>query len=122
MKSVLATYVAAHFPNWVLTAFAIALLHHWTFLPGWLGVALVAVWVMKDLLLFRRRRWLYCSDPPERRIIGQLGTAVTPIAPEGYVRVQGELWHASSQHPLTPGTRVRVHGVDGLRLHVSREH
>jgi membrane-bound serine protease (ClpP class) len=56
-------------------------------------------------------------------LIGQRGTVLQPLAPEGRVRVQGENWAARLDARSTAaGTRVeagqevRVVGVDGLKL------
>jgi membrane-bound serine protease (ClpP class) len=49
------------------------------------------------------------------------GVAKTPLDPEGQVLVQGELWTAVADTPGIPaGERVRVVGVEGLRLRVER--
>jgi membrane-bound serine protease (ClpP class) len=52
-------------------------------------------------------------------LIGAIGTVRQPLAPEGYVFVEGELWRATSPAgPLEPGTSVRVIAVNGLTLTV----
>jgi membrane-bound serine protease (ClpP class) len=52
-------------------------------------------------------------------LIGQTGIAREPLAPEGLVAIQGELWRAVVEgEPVEPGTPVRVVGVDGLTLTV----
>jgi hypothetical protein len=47
-----------------------------------------------------------------------VGVARTPLAPNGMVFLQGELWTASSGSgaPIEAGTHVRVSEVHGLRL------
>lgn len=53
-------------------------------------------------------------------MIGSEGKVVTPLAPEGYVKVKGELWKASSTElELEVGDEVVVVGIDGLKLIVS---
>jgi membrane-bound serine protease (ClpP class) len=55
-------------------------------------------------------------------LVGAVGVARSPLAPEGTVFVQGELWSADSVDGVIPaGTRVRVTQVDGLRLQVKKE-
>jgi membrane protein implicated in regulation of membrane protease activity len=47
-----------------------------------------------------------------------------PLAPSGYVRVYGELWKAKvveDEPSIGIGERVRVRGIEGLRLQVERE-
>jgi membrane-bound serine protease (ClpP class) len=54
-------------------------------------------------------------------MIGQTGVVRTPLDPEGQVQVDGELWRAVAQDgPLPPGERVRILGIDGLTLRVSK--
>jgi membrane-bound serine protease (ClpP class) len=53
---------------------------------------------------------------------GADGVAVTPLAPVGTVRVNGELWSAESlSGSLAAGSTVHVVGVEGLRLRVWSE-
>jgi membrane protein implicated in regulation of membrane protease activity len=51
-------------------------------------------------------------------MIGLRGKALTEVAPEGRVRVQGELWWARSRMKIAAGESVRVTGLDGLTLEV----
>jgi membrane-bound serine protease (ClpP class) len=54
-------------------------------------------------------------------LLHQTGVAKTPLAPEGQVLVNGELWTAVSEGPGIPaGERVRVVEVEGLKLRVER--
>jgi membrane-bound serine protease (ClpP class) len=53
-------------------------------------------------------------------LVGQKGVALTDITnTEGYVRVHGERWRATSRQPLASGARVRVISVHGLELEVT---
>jgi membrane-bound serine protease (ClpP class) len=53
-------------------------------------------------------------------LIGECATALTPLgaAEPGHVRAHGEIWRATSAHPVNAGRSVRVTGVDGLTLRV----
>jgi membrane-bound serine protease (ClpP class) len=54
-------------------------------------------------------------------LIGRVGEVRTALAPVGQVQVAGELWSAGidqGQPSLSPGTRVVVTGVEGVRLRV----
>jgi membrane-bound serine protease (ClpP class) len=51
-------------------------------------------------------------------MIGLVGVARTPVAPQGRIQVRGELWDAISEEPLQPGDAVEVTRLDGLTLHV----
>jgi membrane-bound serine protease (ClpP class) len=51
-------------------------------------------------------------------MIGEVGVASTELAPDGMVFVHGEYWKAVAPASVQPGTRVRVTGIQGLRLSV----
>jgi len=52
-------------------------------------------------------------------MVGEIAVARTPLAPEGQVLVQGELWRAIAQNgPVAVGEEVEVVGVNGLTLTV----
>ena len=51
-------------------------------------------------------------------MIGQTGAAITALEPEGKVFVHGEYWDAVSARPLPAGARVRVTGIENLKLTV----
>ncbi|HOG17710.1 MAG TPA: nodulation protein NfeD [Syntrophales bacterium] len=53
-------------------------------------------------------------------MIGMKGTAVTDIAAEGKVSVQGEYWNAFSDVPIPKTSAIRVTAVDKLRLKVEK--
>ena len=54
-------------------------------------------------------------------MIGLIGRAQTPIAPEGVAFVRGELWKARSLMSIAKGEGVRVIGLQGLTLDVEAE-
>jgi membrane-bound serine protease (ClpP class) len=51
-------------------------------------------------------------------MIGELGSAVTELSPQGKVFVHGEYWDAVSSRPAPAGARVRVTAIDKLKLTV----
>jgi membrane-bound serine protease (ClpP class) len=51
-------------------------------------------------------------------LIGEIGTAQTPLTPAGQVFVHGEIWNAVASAPVCAGEHIRVRKVDGLRLEV----
>jgi membrane-bound serine protease (ClpP class) len=54
-------------------------------------------------------------------LIGQVGTARTPLRPEGRIFVGGELWSARCEEGAETGDKVRVQAVKGLMLMVGKE-
>ena len=51
--------------------------------------------------------------------IGSRGRTTTPISPTGYVRVNGELWQASSSSTIDIGKEITVVGIEGMTLLIS---
>jgi membrane-bound serine protease (ClpP class) len=53
-------------------------------------------------------------------LLGETGVAATSLAPEGKVSVHGEFWNALSDQPVEKGEKVKVIGVDNLKLKVTK--
>jgi membrane-bound serine protease (ClpP class) len=53
-------------------------------------------------------------------LIGLVGKAATPLAPEGRVFVRGEYWSARADEAIPAGVRVEITAVEGMRLRVRR--
>ncbi len=51
-------------------------------------------------------------------MIGIIGSAVTPLSPDGKIFVHGEYWDAVAAQPVSAGARVRVTAIDKLKLTV----
>ena len=54
----------------------------------------------------------------ESMLVGARGRVVKALNPTGTVNVRGELWTASSDHPLEPGDEVIVIDREGLNIFV----
>jgi membrane-bound serine protease (ClpP class) len=56
-------------------------------------------------------------------MIGELGRAVTPVAPDGVVQIRDALWRASTNRatPIEELESIRVVSIDGLVLEVEPE-
>jgi len=53
-------------------------------------------------------------------LVGDIAVVSTPLTPEGKVSIHGEFWNAWSEQPVERGARVKVTGVDHLRLKVKK--
>jgi membrane-bound serine protease (ClpP class) len=53
-------------------------------------------------------------------LLGEVGIASTPIAPEGKVSIHGEFWNATSDQNIERGEKVQVIGVKNLKLNVKK--
>ena len=51
-------------------------------------------------------------------MVGLTGVAISDCAPDGQVRVKGQIWNAHCRPGVEAGASVRVTAVDGLRLEV----
>jgi membrane-bound serine protease (ClpP class) len=88
-------------------------------LPVVLGFAGIAMVLVRLAVVAQRLRPVTGAAG----MIGELGQALTAIAPEraGRVATHGEIWQAMSAEPIPEGARVRVTDVDGLILMVRRD-
>ena len=120
-RHALLTYILASIPGWTVAAFVAVVLHRLLDVPGWAAAAVVVVWIAADLAMFPRMRRYYTSEPAARRMVGENGTAFSPLSPRGVARVRGELWQvvlADRNTSLPDGAAVRVCDVHGLELTV----
>jgi membrane-bound serine protease (ClpP class) len=87
-----------------------------------LGVVLPVVLASAGIVLFVLQRAVRAQTQPvatgPQGLVGTIGTASTPLMPDGTVAIHGELWQASSSRPVEAGGKVRVVNVEGLRLSV----
>jgi len=120
-----ARYALLQIPGAILVGVALYLVWDTTELPGWAGVLFFLFWIGKDAVLYPLMRRAY--EPGEasatRLLIGMRGTARSPLAPDGQVRVQGEIWRARAiegEPPIAQGTEVVVRGADRFTLLVAR--
>jgi membrane-bound serine protease (ClpP class) len=81
--------------------------------------ALITIFLMR--LVLRSRKWKVATGKEE--LVGEEGITLSSLAAgaEGMIRVHGELWRAISPQPVAEGARVRVTGIEGLKLHVEPE-
>ena len=81
-----------------------------------LALPFAAITTMLLSLVMRARRGKV--ETGSEGMIGQTGSAITELAPEGKVFVHGEYWDAVSLRPAAAGTRIRVTAIDRLKLTV----
>ncbi|MBI1992698.1 MAG: nodulation protein NfeD [Candidatus Omnitrophica bacterium] len=89
-----------------------------------LSVIVPTVATLAAIILFVLQRALRAQAHPvatgAQGLLGDVGVASTDLNPDGTVFVHGELWNASSPHPIRQGEKVRVIRVDGLHLLVEK--
>jgi len=87
-----------------------------TLLPAVVVMAAGTIALVRMVVAAQRRK----ATTGAEGMAGRRGTAETELAPEGWVRVQGEMWRAVAEEPLAPGQPVEVVAMDGLRLRVRK--
>ncbi len=96
------------------------------FRPTWIallvGIIGMAVVVFSGMPAMVRTRFATPTIGREQ-LVGELGTAIEGVEPEGTVQVLGGLWRARTNRatPIPTGGRVRVLSIDGLVLEVEPE-
>jgi membrane protein implicated in regulation of membrane protease activity len=51
-------------------------------------------------------------------LVGATAAVISPLAPDGQVKVNGEIWEAHSQHTAEVGETVQITAINGLTLEV----
>ena len=119
---VVARYALFQVPGILMILLGAGFAVKWMELPLWIALAVVCVWVVKDLVMFpfvwrSYDRRIRPGDPFS--MIGLRGTAQERLAPSGYVLVRGERWRGDliGHHPFVEkGEQIRVREVKGLTL------
>jgi membrane protein implicated in regulation of membrane protease activity len=122
---VLGKYTLFQVPGWLIVGGLAFSAHRWLGLDAWLAGAALALWALKDAVLYPFVRHAYAVEarPPADGMLGARAVAEEPLDPEGLVRVGPELWRArlaKGEAPVSAGESVRIVAVEGLTLRVSR--
>ena len=92
-------------------------------LPGWGLILMMLAWATLAVVTYRMGSRALRRRPLDglTAMLDSKGEAVSPLAPEGMVRIRGELWRARSvDGEIGAGEEVTVVGQDRLKLTVSR--
>ena len=92
-------------------------------IPLWGLIVLMVAWLVYSVTTYRMGSRALRRKPVAglADMVGSKATVVSPLAPEGLVRIKGELWVAKSVgHKIEAGEEVIVVGQDGLKLAVRR--
>lgn len=80
------------------------------------SIPLGAITTFLMAIALRARRHKVTTGP--QGLVGEIGTARTPLTPEGKIFVHGELWNAVADTSIEPGEQVRVVAIEGLTIRV----
>ena len=91
-------------------------------IPIWGIILIVAAFLTYEIVTFRLCRRVLERKPViwSEAIVGRCGKTTTPLTPDGYVQVNGELWHAfSSDTNINEDDDIVVVEMDRLTLRVA---
>jgi membrane-bound serine protease (ClpP class) len=92
-------------------------------IPLWGLVALMVAWASYAIITYRSGSRALRKKPQIGlpHMVGSKGKVVSPLVPEGLVRIKGELWRAKSAGDrMNTGERITVVGQEGLKLTVRK--
>ena len=91
------------------------------FLPTPWNVAVIVIAALCELSVMvfgirytRRRR----ARVGVETLVGANAAVISPLVPDGQVKVNGEIWEAHSERKAQVGQNVRITAVNGLTLEV----
>jgi membrane-bound serine protease (ClpP class) len=82
-----------------------------------LAFGLITVFLVRIAIRARRNKTILTGP---QALVGAIGIAQQPLAPQGQILVHGELWSAETAIPIERGEQVRINAVRGLTLLVER--
>lgn len=86
-------------------------------IPLAIGISLIFIF----LVVLAVRAHVQKAATGREGLVGEIGTARTPLSPEGKVFVHGELWDAESEQDVERGAKVQVMEVlSNLRIKVKK--
>jgi membrane protein implicated in regulation of membrane protease activity len=114
-------YLFFQIPGWVIAALVGLGLIHWEIVPTWVAVFGFSGWVLKDLAFYPLLRSAYETHVKfgSEALVGKTGVAQGELSPEGFVRVDGELWQAVADPAglvITAGTEVEIVRAEGMKV------
>jgi len=114
-------YLFFQIPGWAVGAVLALGLVHWDVIPSWVAVLGFFGLVLKDLAFYPLLRSAYETHvrSGSEALVGKKGIAQGDLAPEGYIRINLELWRAiadSTGEIIASGTEVEVMRAEGMTL------
>ena len=92
-------------------------------IPLWVLIIVMLAWCAYTVITYRMGSRALRRKPVDGLIamLGSEGEVVSPLVPEGMVRIKGELWRAkSASGRMDTGEEVTVVGQDRLKLIVRK--
>ena len=101
----------------------LVVVQRWFNYPVWVVWLSIPLLIVKDVIMFPFTWRAYDKANPNP-MIGAEGTVTDKLSPDGYIRIQGELWRAkviNSSSAIEEGETVTVLKMEGLTLLVKAE-
>ena len=88
-------------------------------IPLWGLILMMIALGVYNYITYRLGKKAINKKPMISPDIGSRGRTTTPVSSKGYVRVNGELWQASSNSTIDSGEEIAVVGIEGMTLLIS---
>jgi len=116
-------YCLLQIPGLMLVGIGLFLLHDWGWITGQTACIVLAVWIIKDALLYPvyRPALMGGNDTGGQALVGHTGRVKDALDPRGLVEVAGERWQAvreAETEDIPAGTRVKIIAAHGMVLTV----
>ena len=124
-RQIILRYCQFQIPSLLIVTLLIFLIDRWYGLSTMIMIFIIFGWVLKDILLFPFvwRAYSFKDRDKSKMMLYEKGVAIQAINPSGYVRIDGELWHAElvdSNEPILKDDPIEVTEICGLKLKVKR--
>ncbi|MDQ2070026.1 NfeD family protein [Natronospira bacteriovora] len=117
-------YVLLQIPGAALLGIMLYLAVQWEWMSGRLALWVMAIWLVKDALLFPVYRPALegGQSPGPESMIGRTGISLTSVQDKGLIQIHGERWRARSRNGefIPRADTVRVVAHERLLLIVER--
>lgn len=122
-RRVVLRYALLQLPGLAAALAVIFLLRRWVVFPDSYAWVALALWIIKDAVLFPFVWTAYDWDDPGTMgsMVGRLGRVTKRLDPSGYVEIGAEIWQAETSDPsiiIEQGEWVVVEKSEGLKLMV----
>jgi membrane-bound serine protease (ClpP class) len=90
-------------------------IHAWVAVGVSLGFGAITAFLVRIAMKARKLKARLGADA----LVGSVASAMEPLAPEGHVLVEGEIWRAVCSEAVEKGTKLRVVGHEEYLLRVA---
>ncbi|MGH7826623.1 MAG: NfeD family protein, partial [Candidatus Binatia bacterium] len=119
-------YLLFQIPEWLILILFLSFLVDKDAVSVRATIGLFIVWILKDFVIYPIVRGAYQTGvrTGSEQLVGKKGVAHQTLAPQGYIKIQGELWKARTDNvnrPIAKNSAVRVRSAARMTLLVEQE-